>query len=140
MCQCLQARKSQKTIAFHEEAEDLAAADLVGTRSEGAWWSRHVKRGVALAAREDRRGEEKDRSGSAIASGILEVRSEAERREEKLTLMLARRVARKGGSRGASVQPALPPPATTAPSGSAPRQPAAPHRAAPSHRRGCADC
>ena len=100
-----------------------------------------MKRGVALAAREDRRGEEKDRSGSAIASGILEVRSEAERRpEEKLTLMLARRVARKGGSRGASVQPALPPPAMVAPSGSAPRQPAAPHRAALSHRRGCADC
>ena len=140
MCQCLQARKSQKTLAFREEAEDLAAADLIGTKSEGAWWSRHVKRGVALAAREDRRGEEKDRSGSAIASGILEVRSEAERREEKLTLMLARRVARKGGSRGASVQPALPPPAMVAPSGSAPRQPAAPHRAAPSHRRGCADC
>ena len=66
-----------------------------------------MKRGVALAAREDRRGEEKDRSGSAIASGILEVRSEAERRpEEKLTLMPARRVAREGGSCGASVQPA----------------------------------
>jgi hypothetical protein len=115
---------SQKTFAFREEAEDLAAADLAGTRSEGAWWSHHVKRGVALVAREDRRGEEKDRSGSAVASGILKVRSEAERRpEEILTLMPVPEPCSRGRE-----------PRTVAPSGSAPRQPA------PSRRRGCADC
>jgi hypothetical protein len=56
-------QETEKRLALEQVVKlgllELAAADLASTRSEGAWWSRHVKRG---GAGEDRRGEEKDRS------------------------------------------------------------------------------